>query len=58
LSAHQLGDLSFREEAGLDVELSELRLAIGAQVLVAKATHDLVVALEAADHQQLLEDLR
>ena len=46
------------EERRLDVELRELRLAVGAQVLVAEAAHDLVVAVEARHHQQLLEDLR
>ena len=33
-------------------------LAIGPQVLVAKAFHDLVIAVEARDHEQLLEELR
>ena len=32
--------------------------AVGAEVLVTEAARDLVVALEAADHQQLLEQLR
>ena len=45
-------------EAHLGVELHELELAIGAQVLVAQTARDLVVAIEAADHQQLLEQLR
>ena len=45
-------------EAHLHVELHELELAVGAQVLVAQAARDLVVAVEAADHQQLLEQLR
>ena len=46
------------DERHLEVELGELRLAVGAQVLVAEAAGDLVVALEAGDHQQLLEQLR
>ncbi len=46
------------DEGHLDVELGEVGLAVGAQVLVAKAAGDLEVALEAADHQQLLEQLR
>ena len=46
------------EERGLDIELRELGLPIGAQILVAKAAHDLIVAVEARDHQQLLVDLR
>ena len=35
------------DERHLDVELGELGLAVGAQVLVAEAARDLVVALEA-----------
>ena len=46
------------DEARLGVELHELVLAVGPQVLVAQATGDLVVAVDAADHQQLLEQLR
>ena len=46
------------DEGHLDVELGEVGLAIGAQVLVAEAARDLVIALEAGDHQQLLEQLR
>ena len=33
-------------------------MAIGSQVLIAEAARDLVVALDARDHQQLLEHLR
>ena len=46
------------DERHLDVDLGELGLAVGAQVLVAEAARDLVVALDAADHEQLLEELR
>ena len=46
------------DEGHLDVELREVGLAVGAQVLVAEAAGDLVVALEPGDHQQLLEELR
>ena len=46
------------DERHLEVELRELRLAVGAQVLVPEAAGDLVVALEAGHHQQLLEQLR
>ena len=46
------------DEARLHVELHELVLAVGAQVFVAEAAGDLVVALDPADHQQLLEQLR
>src|SRR3546814_1182080 len=42
-----------------DVCSSDLfRLAVGAQILVAEAAGDLVVAVEARHHQQLLEQLR
>ena len=44
--------------AHLDIDLGELRLAVGAQVFVAEAAHDLEILFEAADHQELLEDLR
>ncbi len=46
------------DEAHLHVELHELVLTIGAQVLVAQAAGHLVVAVDAADHQELLEELR
>ncbi len=46
------------DEAHLQVELGELRLAVAAQVLVAEAAGDLEVAVHAGDHQQLLELLR
>ena len=45
-------------EAHLGVELHELELPVGPQVFVAEATGDLVVAVEATDHEQLLEQLR
>ena len=53
----QAHDVLFIEEAGLDVDLGEFRLAVGAQVFVAEALGDLVVAIEAGHHQQLLEQL-
>ena len=46
------------DEGHLDVDLGELGLAVGAQVLVAEAAGDLEVAVEARDHQDLLEELR
>jgi hypothetical protein len=45
-------------EAHLQIDLRELKLAVGAQVLVAEAAGDLEVAVEAGDHEDLLEDLR
>ena len=47
-------DVFFGDEGGFDVELSELGLAVGAEIFVAKTARDLEVALDAADHQELL----
>ena len=46
------------DEAQLHVQLGEFRLTVGAEILVAIAAGDLVVALHAGHHQQLLEQLR
>ena len=45
-------------ERHLDVELGQLLEPVGAEILVPEAAGDLVVALEAGDHEQLLVDLR
>ena len=45
-------------ERHLDVELRDLLQPVGAEILVPEAARDLVVALEAGDHEQLLVDLR
>ena len=50
-------DVVLLDEAHLHVELGELRLPVGAEVLVPVAAGDLVVPLQAADHEQLLEQL-
>ena len=42
----------------LHVELGEFELAVGTQGFVAEAARDLVVAVEAGHHQDLLEQLR
>ncbi len=55
---HQREDVLLLDEAPLEVDLRVLRLAVGAQVLVAEAMRDLEVLLEARDHQDLLELLR
>jgi len=55
---HHVDDVVALDERHLDVDLCEFRLAIGAQVLVAEAAGDLVVALDAAHHEHLLELLR
>ena len=44
----QLDDVRLLDERHLDVELGELGLAVGAQVLVAEAAGDLEVAVEPA----------
>ena len=54
---HRGHDVLVLDERHLDVELGELRLAVGAQVLVAEAAGDLEVAVEAGDHQELLVEL-
>src|SRR4029079_11633661 len=43
------------DEAHLEVELGELRLAVAAEVLVAEAAGDLEVAVDARHHEELLE---
>ena len=50
-------DVVHLDERHLHVELGEVGLPVGAQVLVPEAASDLVVAVEAAHHQQLLEEL-
>ena len=54
-SAH---DIVLLDKAHLDVHLGELGLAVGTQVLVTEALGNLVVALHAADHKKLFEQLR
>ena len=46
------------DEAHLHVELGELGLAVGAEILVAVAAGDLVIPLHSRHHEQLLEQLR
>jgi hypothetical protein len=57
---HALGhfhDLLFVHERHLDIDLRELGLAVGAQVLVAEAFDDLKIAVHPAAHEELLEEL-
>ena len=54
----QVEHIVLRDERHLDIDLRELGLAVGAQVLVTQAAGDLVVALDAGDHKKLLEKLR
>ena len=52
-----LKDIFLLDKRHLTVNLSELRLTVGAKVLVAEALDNLEVAVETADHQKLLESL-
>src|SRR5207244_6728097 len=47
-----------RGKRELEIELAELELPIRAQIFVSPGGRDLVVAVEPADHEQLLEELR
>ena len=55
---HDLADFFFLEERRFDINLGEFGLTVGAEVFVAEALDDLVVAVEAGNHQKLLEELR
>ena len=55
---HDLADLFFVEERRFNINLGEFGLTVGTQVFVAEALDDLIVAVEAGDHQKLLEELR
>ena len=54
----EVQDVLLFHEAHLAVDLGELGLAVGAQVFIAEAAHDLEVAVVACHHQKLLEGLR
>ena len=61
LFGHAFGDVHdfiLVQERGFQVDLGKFRLAVGAQVFVAEAFGDLVVAVETGHHQQLFEQLR
>ena len=51
-------DLLLIREAHFDIHLSELGLAVGAQILVAETTGDLKIAIKSGHHAELLELLR
>ena len=55
---HQQEQLGAVGERHLHVELGDLLDAVGPEILVAEADRDLVVAVEAGDHRQLLQELR
>jgi hypothetical protein len=56
--AHDVQDVVAGHEAHLEVDLGELRLAVGPGILVAQALADLEVSVAPGDHEDLLEDLR
>ena len=53
-----LDDVLLSDERHLAVNLGELRLTVGTQVLVAETLDNLEVAVEAGHHEQLLQCLR
>ena len=53
-----LDDILLLHEAHLAVDLGEFRLAVGAQVFIAETFGDLEISVVAADHEELLEELR
>ena len=53
-----LHDVVLGDVGHLEVDLSELGLTVGAEILVAEAAGDLEVSVEAREHQQLLIELR
>ena len=53
-----VADVLLRHERGFNINLREFRLAVSTQVFIAKALGDLVIAVKAGDHEQLLEELR
>ncbi len=55
---HRLDHVVLLHERHLEIELGELGQPVRPRVLVAEAPDDLEVALQSADHQQLLEQLR
>ena len=55
---HQGDDVFLVAKAHLHIDLGELRLTVGAQVFVAEAFDDLVIAVHAGHHEQLFEELR
>ena len=54
---HHLVDVLFGDEGHLHVDLGELGLAVGPQILIPEAPAQLIVAVQAGHHQELLEEL-
>ena len=55
---HHFPHLFGAHEGGFHIDLGKFGLTVGTQIFVAEAFDDLVVTVEAAHHQQLLEQLR
>jgi hypothetical protein len=51
-------NLLLPHESDLHVQLSKLWLAVGPEVLVSETAGNLIVAVNARDHEHLLEELR
>ena len=52
---HHQEDVFLAHERHLQIDLGELRLPVGAQVFIPEAADDLKIAIEARDHEDLLE---
>ena len=55
---HEAEDVVLRDERGLDIELGEFGLAVGAEILIAEAARDLEILFHTGDHEELLVLLR
>ena len=53
-----LEDILLLYKRHFHIDLRELRLTVGAEILVAEATGNLIILVHAANHQHLLENLR
>ena len=51
-------DIFLTHERQLHIHLGKLRLAVGAQILIAETFDDLIVTVKTRHHQQLFEQLR
>ena len=55
---HQIANVLFSQKGGFNIDLCELGLAVGTQVFITETFGELVIAVIAGNHQQLLEQLR
>ena len=51
-------DICLIDKGHFNIELSELRLTICAEIFISETASNLVVTLHACNHQELLEKLR